>query len=300
MKSIVKIILIVPFILFFGNQLLKSQPFEQIVDTTKKWNVLKGDFSPNGDFFSTTTVLFQSDTTINNLVYKKIFSSYDTINFNFNGELIREDSIGRVFTKEWNSPEQLIYDFSVNVGDTIVLHNFMGGITEAKIDSIDTIFLAGKNRKRIFNSFYNFGNVVDCWIEGIGSLMGVLYSGNVIIDFGTNLLCYWQNGSKLLSTEYSDLYGCYYTNVEIDEINSLNRIKVYPNITRQYLTIENNQDENLIFKIYNSIGQEIINTLIESKIQIINISDVRNGLYFYQIINKKKEIIYLNGKIIKE
>ncbi|MFC2138538.1 hypothetical protein ACFLTE_10215, partial [Bacteroidota bacterium] len=81
------------------------------------------------------------DTIIENITYKKLYIFYDTI-FDVNNATciggIREDSAKRIYYKSDNyvhedkpmktyypGEEQLLYDFNLNVGDTLFSGNFL-------------------------------------------------------------------------------------------------------------------------------------------------------------------------------
>jgi len=255
MKTIYKAIFLNFFFLISTSELVKSQTYESFLDTTKSWNVMEIFYLPTSNY-STSRIKLKNDTLINNLLYKQVLESYDTINFYPNG-FLREDSLGRVFYNNNNLflGDQLLYDFSAKVGDTLNLPVFFG-TNEAIVDSIDTVFAAGKNRKRISTSFFG-GNVPDFWLEGIGSMLGLLTSGYVAADRSTDLLCFYQNSTLSYVSQSGYNYGCYLT-IGLKDLDSIKQIKIYPTICNEYFTIEHQENERLEIKLFNSLGSEVL------------------------------------------
>lgn len=277
-------------------QIVNSQSLERIVEPYKSWNILISDHPSTGNTYRTINVSFKGDTIIDQVHYKKIIAEHDCPRF------IREDSTGHVYAlNHIDDGEYILYNFNANIGDTIFLRDFIYNESFAIIDSIDTTFIAGKYRKRLWNSIYSTvysGNLIDCWIEGIGSHFGVVFSGNYNIFINTDLLCYYEDTTMKYSTEMHNYFGCYFSNVGINDytknnenifiLNDLNNNSIqiicknchYDNI----LTIKN-INGNIIYK--------------ENLNEINNISTIYypKGIYFYHIYDKKLNN-YKSGKFI--
>ncbi len=73
--------------------------------------------------------------------------------------------------------------------------------------------------------------------------------------------------------------------------------KVFPSPAHDELTVENNLNQSVLFGLYNSMGEKIIDKTWKEKINKIDISAVSNGIYFYKITSEKG--ILKAGKIIK-
>ena len=76
------------------------------------------------------------DTIINSKTYSKIYSLYDSTLIHPNSTYyaaIREDSLKRVYILFVGFPEILLYDFSLNIGDTI-WYDYGGWAGGAEID----------------------------------------------------------------------------------------------------------------------------------------------------------------------
>ena len=146
------------------------------------------------------------DTIINETEYKKLYLFSDSV-YNKPKAIciggIREDENKRIYFKGdtvihdfkpmidfHNYEEILLFDFSVNVGDTIGEGNFHDGAWLI-INKIDTIQVGEYLRKRIhFQGLYWIK-----WIEGIGSVKGLLFTTGDLPMNGLNndVICFKQN-----------------------------------------------------------------------------------------------------------
>lgn len=94
--------------------------------------------------------------------------------------------------------------------------------------------------------------------------------------------------------------GCIPTN-----INTLNSaitnelVSIYPNPFKNYISIQLNdsiQVKNNEFKLYNFMGEEILNIPLKDLITTYNTSNLASGIYFYKVIENNK--IIQSGKLI--
>lgn len=239
------------------------------------------------------TFKLSGDTILDNISYKKVYLSEDEIptNWEFYGGM-REDENQKV----WFYPtigmieEQLIYDFSVNVGDTIYF-NYESVMV---VDSIAYHEIAGIERKHIYFSYVYFSFIEELWIEGIGSNYGILSSGSGSYVGGwTWFLCMSENGQLIyMNPNYS---SCYLISTGIQE-NDNSIIQVYPNPVQDKIKI--NYSENTIIESMSIIdlkGQKIIEFEINKT--ELDLSGISKGLYFLKVTYEKGEII---RKIIVE
>ncbi len=277
-----------------------GQPSDLLVDTNKIWSHLHispdlGDPPPHT--WTTDFIKFGQDTIINLNHYMRVFRALDSNHLS--GSLIgfiREDSTSKVFYRSLlDSSERLLYDFNVQVGDTVIINNY--GLPQSLIvDSIDSIFVYNKYMKRILFQDQ------EIWIKGIGSMYGVLQSGRGILTGSVDiLLCYYEKDTLKLSNQY--FTGCYYNNVGIAETekNEIN-ITLYPNpiVGTSAIVIEGNTDkENFVLDIYSIIGTKVRTIIINNENQaFIKKTDFSSGLYFYKFTSSKSEI--KSGKFVIE
>ena len=264
-----------------------------IVDTNKVWSVMHGSFMPGGSSYSTYSYKFGKDTVINDLKYYLVYESLsNTLDWYYSDKAIREDS-GRVYLLDDEMKEEkILYDFNLEVNDTIEL------IPESSyhennwiVYKIDSVELNGKLKKRIS---LVFEGEYDIWIEGIGSTFGVLFSGFLVPDINAELLCVWEHGTKIYSNPEYDF--CY-KSVGIDEQKTKNNdIKIYPTIVNCILNIEAISQENRIQII--SIKGNIVYDEI-TNLKRIDISEIDKGFYFVRIFDEVGKTLKIE-KIIKQ
>ncbi|MBD3724352.1 MAG: S8 family serine peptidase [Flavobacteriaceae bacterium] len=71
-------------------------------------------------------------------------------------------------------------------------------------------------------------------------------------------------------------------------------VKIYPNPFTNVLTIDLSSNNVEVFSIYNQLGQKIYTTKISTQNNIIDLSNLNSGVYFYEVTNQVK------GKLIKK
>ncbi|NOZ45704.1 MAG: T9SS type A sorting domain-containing protein [Chlorobi bacterium] len=278
-----------------------------IVDTNKIWSVITYFYYPWSA--ETNFIRFTIDTIIGNNSYKKVIrsSNESQINWTFFG-YIREDSTKKVFYRlNENKTEKLIYDFNVQLYDTITvfsLYNFENETFDSLIyivSSIDSL-LIGDSYKKQFHLDYFESHVqehdIEQWIEGMGSMSGILHNETVLVGRdGFSLLCFTENDTlQFIKSNYT---SCYYEYSGI-EIKNSQKLKVYitPNPVKStsVLSIVGNIDSKEIkLEIFNMSGELIINKMIKNSF-IIKKSDFEPGLYIYKVIDSKGK--YFEGKIM--
>lgn len=176
-----------------------SQNYTPLLGQTNEWQLTS---CYEGDCF--TDIYFTNgDTIVNNLDYQ-ILDGYHYINRNF---LLREEvSEKKVFVTVIlpNRVEEfLLYDFSLNVGDSIQIRNpitpFFNNAGFFELDSIENV-TQDNQEYRFFhlspteNNEISSNNIV--WIEGMGSLSIInAPSGVADINGVGKVSCYFKNGN---------------------------------------------------------------------------------------------------------
>lgn len=199
---------------------LQAQPYMPMLDSavniwTYTGNVIPvlphGDGGPPqvqslncsyGNFFGGALIHYtQQDTVIDSLNYKVIYEAVvpnvnPTCMFGF----MREDTAQRkvYFKDHFGDPEELIYDFSMQVGDSISLNFFVGNgyFTNGwfKLDSIGTVTIFAGQRRAFYlhNPAVPFGPILT-WIESVG------FPGHESYTYGPN----WGYGGLFMNCNYS-------------------------------------------------------------------------------------------------
>ena len=222
------------------------------------------------------------DTLIGNQLYYKLFEqkivvpylgSIDTTEKVFLGFIGNSsEKIVRYISKGEVDPIT-IYNFDLNIGDTIVVEfdSFIIGV-------IDSVEICGRYHKRYSESGQGYPS--DPWsnalIEGIGYSNGLLgFSGS------------FNNGG-----EFSYILRCYSERASVDcenraifaNINSMHpELKIFPNPVRNQINIRSDRLFSKI-KVYDIYGREVYseNTLFTSY-ESLTIGDLSPGLYLISV-----------------
>lgn len=201
--------LCVALLILLGTGLLKAQPYQPLVTQTKQWFIRSYEFGiPIYDFYYA-----QGDTLINGLSYRFLHGYHYNKNF-----LLREDlSQRQVFILINNGAffqEYLLYDFSLQVGDSIYLENPVSPVVASEgmyeLDSMVPRNLQGQMRRYFYLSAKDTASFSPHaeWIEGIGSTALINTPGAQADSVGlTELLCAYENGQKIYQRRVYD--SCY-------------------------------------------------------------------------------------------
>ena len=187
-------------------------PYHPIVEDGKQWNVL---FSypwnpPEPQHKYTDIYKIEGDTLVDGLSYKVM---YTTRNEDLTGwsvcGVIRETEDKQVlYRRDGASYDEILYDFSMEVGDTIIMSG--SGFYPDWMFVVETneILIGGEPRKQIVLE-YPWGDR-EVWIEGIGSLYGIIDSGALFLMGGsTNLLCHYEHGDLIWQNTTPGYDECY-------------------------------------------------------------------------------------------
>ncbi len=258
---------------------LNGQDSQFIPDENAYWNINRVSW---GNFTPLPPIGVLGDTLISGENYIKIYQSTELDWQEGDKEYFcaaREDSGKWLFIPESDSVEYLLYDFNVHVGDTIQINNpWTTGEVETLITSIDSIEINGEMRKRIHSDNLDQGNFFDEWIEGIGSIHGLVYGTSYATDGGHVLICHFHN--DILLYQYWNAEDCIH-DVSIKEVEEEDYFSVYPNPAK----------ENLTLSIRNGLPlpKSISIITLEGKTKYysedfrsltVKISHLENGLYF--------------------
>jgi hypothetical protein len=261
-------------------------------------------FGGNGSCLEINNYMYyiNGDTTIGNYNYKKVFDRH-RINYSWMASPPSYMCEGSTFydrfsiliRQENNNQgwEDLLYDFDLNVGDTLPLtyNNRNDGIIVTSIDSI----LVGGSFRKIFNlSEGNCGSGL--LIEGVGFNSGLLETFPNA-EFPAELLCFTLN-----DTAYYPYYG-YKCDLSLGLTSQKSRlsIKTFPNPIIDQLAIEMNSSD--------IIDQIMVCDMLGNKRKLkflqytggsikVDFSDMRAGIYLLQLMNRKAALTTI--KVIKK
>ncbi len=296
------------FIISFTAQ---SQTYKPFPTDSAVWGF--NQTGPSGTSYVKEKV--KGDTLLGGKNYHKVYSQTNLLT-----GFYRE--FGKKIYSKINSyadtSEILIYDFNLNVGDTFYdkrTHPSLGSFKyKYVLTAITTTSLTTDVRKQYTfssagyqgpaNIYSNLGSACNFyWIEGIGSLSGIFNNRDALIE-GTE--CYI---AALISNASFSYLKCFeHKNVQFmsqsclilnqKEINNDLTFKIYPNPSNSFLNIELENfsaPKNLTVKLVNLLGQIVLDCKQE---KTLNISSLKNGIYFLQLFDK--ENLIATEKIIKE
>lgn len=202
-----------------------------------------------------------------------------------------KDSDGIVEIKLPEEEKRLLYDFSLEVGDTFPYPLFHFGwdvYTAMVVEQIDTVQLVnGEFRKEIVSNMVTSGifeEVQERWIEGIGSIHGLLFPLNPkLLEVEANeeftLVCFSENDELLYHNPR--FANCLTTTNVVDNDETDIYAKIYPNPARNFIVISSEYSANIKYiTIYDSTGKIIIQ---RSNTLKIDISGLGTGMYFCKV-----------------
>ncbi|GHV25507.1 hypothetical protein FACS1894176_04130 [Bacteroidia bacterium] len=238
-----------------------------------------------------------SDTVINGVNYKKIVDRDRYL-----GAIREED--GKVYARlnygdyYYASDDFLLYDFTVQVGDTIKSMALEGalsypdGITVREIDEIE--LENGEKRKRFFF------NETSEWIEGIGSSNGLFHDAMFhATNYGVSyLVCFQQNDVPLFVNTEKCLDGkcCEKLSTNLDIPYSNIESILFPNPTQGIVKImfpASSIEKSVSIKIVDSMGKILQSlTVINQELIEVDLSEYATAIYYIAVDFDKSLTVY--------
>jgi hypothetical protein len=201
---------------------------------------------------------------------------------------MREDTITRkvyVYDELENPHDQIFYDFSLEVGDT--LHSLINGNNTFVVSSIENVTLQNGEIRRMFI----FNNMdAEYYVESLGGSQGLFNSIGEPIGNEGGYFCISENGTNLWG------FNCNYFFVGINQINTKDILSFTLNPTKSYLNIHLNKTlHNITFSLWDMSGQLItLKTITETETQV-DLNGIPPGLYLAQFVFDEGTV---NSKII--
>jgi hypothetical protein len=266
------------------------------------------------------------DTIIDNISYHKVMSrecgrgsfsknspvspSYPTIQ---NGVAAVPDAIAfgiresnkKVYLKLLSSPisrpEILLYDFNLQVGDSVSLvsynlvYSWASEMYKAVVSRIDSILIGGVYHKRYFADSCLYGHLGYSCIEGIGSTgMGLL--PGLSSDDHAHYYCFVSNATSL-SNDIPSLCNYIFpfgTPTSVTGEPQALPLSIHPNPFNDHVIVDGLEDESSV-SVYSCYGQKIKELRQLKNVARIDLSYLSAGIYYLVISNKagiqKKEKI---------
>lgn len=248
-----------PIILLLLSVLQFNCYSQETSDANRVWTIASIGM---GNYFENKTYSTLNDTIINSKNYKAIYQSNDSLFNIYDSEYFcsyRTDNQKWYFVPKGQNDEYLLYDFNLEVNDTVLINNpWAIGETELIAVEIDSIKLNEVYHKRIAIMYKHLPSsnpyILEHWIEGFGCTNGLFYSGFTFMDIGYQLLCYHENNVLIYLNSPNNFCGYITTGLSQNAVNK--KINIYPNPACDVLYIENNIEINRV-DIFDISGKKI-------------------------------------------
>ncbi len=274
----------------------KSQTwiYHSMPDSNAVWNFEAINPCPQiVNLIQNFSITISGDTTINSITYHKLFTPYVMESYigtncgstfpGYKGAVRQDTSLKRAYVvKPFNNIEQLLYDFNMQIGDTV-----KGVIASISVDadtviSIDSILVGGSYRKK-----WNITNGISI-IEGLGSTYGLVQNSTAgLIGTFPNFLitCFSQNGVSIYPNNST-------TCPLISSLNTLSEtakeIKIYPNPSKGVFIVDFNGLEIKEIILNDLFGQLILKENTSNSINL-SIDNLKTGLYILIVTDKNNK-----------
>lgn len=270
-------------VLSYTNSFGQYYPFLN----NSSWNVGIANFGGGSNAIINSGV----NVVIGSFTYRKITDAV------FGSDVfIREDVAAKKVFRRVNNVDELLYDFSLNVGGT---YTTATGSVYTVISITDTTVNGGTRRRfQLDNGFFGF-----TWIEGVGSPNHPLKPFYELpSDPYIYLLCSAQNGTAVYNQGLANggtPTDCSMLNVD-ENLFLKESINLAPNPFTTELKINSSiLLQNATLKISNTLGQVVKEiTAINGQELIVDRTNLNSGLYFIQMYQNGK--LLLNSKILIE
>jgi len=238
---------------------------QTLTDTTKMWAVNYQSFFPASEY-TTYYKIGDTITITPNLYYEVLYATDSNHTSWNNGGYLRADLDKYYYKDNLASPDNLLYDFGLNTGDTILLH----GALSLVVVTVDTVLFAGHNRKRITLEEQNMPGLYEYWYAGVGSDQGLLESGQkYIVGTDPELQCYWE--SAVLQFHNPLFTSCW--NSSLVGENEIINFSIYPNPVNEILYLNTTSD----IQIFDISGRKLIE---QKESKAISVQSLSPGIYF--------------------
>lgn len=284
-------------LLFVPQAALFAQTNFPFPDADAVWSVsVFNPFSPIRENYKYTVI---GDTLLNGNTYKKYYRCRDTI-LNVSQlslcALLREDTQTQRVYLAGSDAELLLYDFSLEVGDTVSNNDTWAGEALVTVSQI-TFDNEGRKQIHLNKSWSNMWTMIDeIWTEGIGS-NGDLFDPNpnttLLTDYPeAELLCFEQSGEL----KYQKYEGqCYYQNITGIEKPTKQAFNVAINAADNQLFIVSSLSEQATLALYDVLGRLVLQQTLSPNNTTVGIEQLPAGVYLYQISYQKQ--ILQRGKV---
>ena len=261
------------------------------------WNyrIVPGSFSTSsqGDVIMSIGDSIVSGDSVLYTINRK-FSYYPTDKF---GQLRINKQTKRVYFKYNYEVEDILYDFSLLVGDTIKYKSIPSLNNYAVVENMDSINVNGIYRKRWYLRS-KIINSQDIWIDGMGSVLrdGLLnpYQRSFITDGSSTYFGCFKHNNDIYVSQFASSKDCPCSQwlVKVPEVkDSGNNFNVTFNPINNKIIVQSGFQGEIIFELLDLKGSIMLKTTVNPTQNTLNLSQYDKGIYLYRI--------YANGALLK-
>jgi hypothetical protein len=213
--------------------------------------------------------------------------------------LVREDLNKGLYYKNLygTQEEQLLYNYNLELNDTVKIPNIFLDQDSSFfiVSNIENVFIDGNIRKKYLLVYPEYNNFTETWIEGIGSLQGILWPGRYGAGSIPTLLCCFRDDELIYKNP--DYDQCYYSKTRTDGFNSIRsgQFKVIQGFSNQQVILQFADKKQRKISVFNSAGALVDAFDARETEEILNISGYQSGLYFVSSTGEPSK----NQKFIK-
>jgi hypothetical protein len=296
----------ITFVLFLCAPFLHAQTDPLPIPTNATWQTAWQSLLDGAH--GTYAYGINGTTSINDTVY------YRVEQFSYCGDnipttlvmLIREDSGKWYYRLNEVEPDELLFDFTLEVGESVTLETCFNllpqPLTLTVVDIEDITMYDGSIRRMwtlIYDETSDFAGNTEYWIEGIGNMyIGLIHSLSfTCLDLTEWLHCYFENDDrKFPAYEFPAGIDCCNT-VGISEQSTTMSISLYPNPTTDELTIQSPRSISFV-EISDFVGRIIYSSKANSSLVTVNTELFSSGSYLLTVIDEQGTI--QTSKFVKE
>jgi hypothetical protein len=295
-----KLFFILCFVLSVSLSAQTNHPF---IELGKTWaDLWHFDNTVSAEIFSTTYYKFGNDVIhFEGKLYYPLFSCFNDSTLTTwtqqQYSYYREDS-NKVYVSYGMEPDQLLYDFNLKPGDSILIDQSYG---YAHVSRTDSVLLCGSYHKTIYLSYYSPEDTIDTWIEGIGSIYSTFNPLNFhfLTDNTWQLLCV--NDTICQLYQNPAFSGCFVSDTipqaGVETPFADHSFEISPNPVHQscLVTLKGNGDFHFTVLLLNSQGRIVFAKNLNTNPFIFSREYLPSGFYLMKIIWKDK---ILSKKVI--
>lgn len=215
---------------------------------------------------------------------------------------VRSTSVRSFFVRPGETEEHLLYDFSLQAGDEIMLEYVeFSGSTQLKVASVTTVGLGGQLRTVI--NFVPTNGLQETWVSGVGSLAGPLYRGLLNPSEYSELQCFRLADTLAYSTvddaQCTFSFSCPVI-VSTTAIGPPVQARVFPTLPSDgRVWVANTSNQVLSATLFSALGQPLRSWagLVPGRHEL-QLPDLSSGLYILQLQEPNKNIYLQHFKLI--